>query len=447
MRGELMTLAGLNHLALQTAFAWLCIIGSWYCWILVLFLKHRREGLAKEERLLSQALPADDELPHVLVQIPVFNEGDLVCRLAAAIAEFDWPTSRLHVQILDDSHDGSVAFSKKALTTLRQRNIDATVLHRSNRNGFKAGALAAGLEISDHEFVAVFDADYVPPKDFLRSCIRPLLADSTTAFVQARADFLNVKESLVTRIQQRLLDTQYAIVQPSLSWSRHIMPFNGTCGIWRRVAIDEAGGWQGDTLTEDLDLSYRAQLLGWRSSFLTTVVVPGELPATLRAWVPQQFRWRKGVAEVARKILPLLVFSDLGFSRKLVSGLHLCGALLGPMVGLILVSGVIDMTLGMGLTFGTALCLIIFSAELIAAEAIILISQHLVRRINVFTEFLKVQLILCALGYVHFATWRANLEAWLGYETEFVRTPKPQKKPWMQSPELQPLPILAPVDD
>ena len=442
-----MTLAGLNHLALQISFAWLCIIGSWYCWILVLFLKHHRDGLANEGRLLSQALPPDDELPHVLVQIPIFNEGDLVCRLAAAIAGFDWPTGRLHVQILDDSHDGSVAFSKKALTTLRRRNIDSTILQRSNRNGFKAGALAAGLEISDHEFVAVFDADYVPPRDFLKSCIRPLLADSTIAFVQARADFLNAKENLVTRIQQRLLDMHYAIVQASLSWSRHIMPFNGTCGVWRRIAIDEAGGWQGDTLTEDIDLSYRAQLLGWRSSLLTTVVVPGELPATLHTWTTQQFRWRKGVAEVARKILPRLMLSHIGFSRKLMSGLHLGGALLGPMAGLILVTGVIDLTRGMGLTFGTELLGIIFALELIAAELVVLLGQHLLRRSNVIAEFLKVQLILCVLGYVHFANWRATLEAWLGHETEFVRTPKGRKKPWMPSPEPQQLPMLAPVDD
>jgi cellulose synthase/poly-beta-1,6-N-acetylglucosamine synthase-like glycosyltransferase len=442
-----MTFVGYDHLAFQISLAWLCVIGVSYCWTLLLFLRHRPEGLAKEGQLLGRALPPDGDLPHVLVQIPIFNEGDLVCRLAAAIAEFDWPADRLHVQILDDSHDGSVTFSEKALSTLRQRNIDATLLHRRNRYGFKAGALAAGLEISDHEFVAVFDADYVPPKEFLKSCIRPLLADSTIAFVQARADFLNAKESLVTRIQQRLLDAQYAILQASLCWSGHIMPFNGTCGVWRRAAIDEAGGWQGDTLTEDLDLSYRAQLLGWRSSFLTTVVVPGELPATLRTWVPQQFRWRKGVAEVARKILPRVVSSHLGFSRKLMSSLHLGGALLGPMAGVIFVSGVIDLMLGMGLTFGTMLLLMIFALELICAELVVLLGQRIVRHTNVFAEFFKLQLILCALGYVHFANWGANLEAWLGYETEFVRTPKSRKQRWAQSSEVQPLAILARVDE
>jgi cellulose synthase/poly-beta-1,6-N-acetylglucosamine synthase-like glycosyltransferase len=441
-----MTFAGLNHAALEISFAWLCIFGAWYCWILLLFLKHRRGGLVKEAQLLRQALPPDSELPHVLIQIPTFNEGQLVCRLAAAIGQLDWPRDRLHVQILDDSHDGSLAFSEKALTTLLRQNIDATLLHRPSRNGFKAGALAAGLERSDHEYVAVFDADYVPPKDFLKSCIRPLLADSTMAFVQARADFLNAKESLVTRIQQRLLDAHFAVMQTALSWSGHIMPFNGTCGVWRRIAIDEAGGWQGDTLTEDLDLSYRAQLLGWRSSFLTTVVVPGELPATLSTWLPQQFRWRKGVAEVARKILPRVIASHLGFSRKLLSGLHLGGALLGPMAGVILVTGVIDLTIGRGLTFGTVLLATIFALELLAAESVVLLGQHLVRRSNVFAEVLKLQLILFVLGYVHFANWKANLEVWFGYETEFVRTPKSRTKPWML-PEARSLPLLVPVDE
>ncbi|MGO8974894.1 MAG: glycosyltransferase family 2 protein [Steroidobacteraceae bacterium] len=442
-----MTVAGYSHLALLMSLGWLCIIGTSYSWTLLLFLSHRRAGLGEERRLLGRELPPNSELPHVLIQVPVLNEGELVCRIATAIAELDWPSNLLHVQILDDSNDGSLAFSKEALETLRRRNIDSTVLHRSNRSGFKAGALAAGLELSDHEFVAVFDADYVPPKDFLKSCIRPLLADPTTAFVQARADFLNAKDSLVTRIQQRLLDAHYVVEQAARSWSGHIMPFNGTCGVWRRAAIDEAGGWQGDTLAEDLDLSYRAQLLGWRSFFLTTVVVSGELPANLRTWLPQQFRWRKGSAEVARKILPLLVFSHLGVSRKLMSGLHLCGALLGPMAGVILVSGAIDLTLGMGMTLSTALLAVIFALELMAAQSLVLLSQRLVRGANVFTELIKLQLILCALGYVHFANSRANLEAWLGYGTDFVRTPKGRRSIAIRAPEPRPVPLWAPVHE
>ncbi len=200
-------------------------------------------------------------------------------------------------------------------------------------------------------------------------------------------------------------------------------------------------------IINDFDIVGVAPELGWRSSLLTTVVVPGELPATLHTWTTQQFRWRKGVAEVARKMLPRLVLSHIGFSRKLMSGLQLGGALLGPMAGLILVTGVIDLTRGMGLTFGTELFGIIFALELMAAESVVLLGQYFVRRSNVIAEFLKIQLILCVLGYVHLANWRANLEAWLGYGTEFVRTPKGRKKPWMQSPEPQPLPMLAPVDD
>ncbi len=426
-------LTAIDHLALQLSFAWLCLLGSTYVWTLVLFLRHRRGALDEERRLLCEPLPPDPELPHVLVQIPTFNEAGLVCRLADAIAEFDWPKNRLHVQILDDSTDGSVKFAGKAIDALRGRNIDATLLHRHNRYGFKAGALAAGLEISDHEFVAIFDADYVPPKDFLKSCIRPLLADPTLALVQARSDFLNAKESFLTRLQQRFLDAHFAVEQAARSWSRHIMPFNGTCGVWRRVAIDEAGGWQGDTLTEDLDLSYRAQLLGWRAMFLTSVVVPGELPASLDVWISQQFRWRKGVAEVARKILPSVVFSDLDFSRKLMSTLHLCGALFGPMIGLIVISGAIDLTLGAGLTTGTIALLVLFALELLAAQSVILLGQHLVRGTNIALEAIKLQIMLCALGYLHFATWRANLDVWLGHKTAFVRTAKGKRQGWTEA--------------
>jgi len=424
--------AQLNHLALQLSLAWLCIIGATHASTVVLFLRHRRQALAAENRLLSEPLPPDCELPHVLVQIPTFNEGNLVCRIAAAIGELDWPTNRLHVQIIDDSTDGSVVFAEKAIIALRRRNIDATLIHRCNRKGFKAGALAAGLRLSDHEFVAIFDADYLPPRDFLKCCIRPLLADAKLALVQARFDFLNANETFVTRIQQRLLDAHFAIEQATRSWSGQIMPFNGTCGIWRRAAIEDAGGWQGDTLTEDFDLSYRAQLLGWRASFLTSVTVPGELPATLEAWLPQQFRWRKGVAEVARKVLPLVLFSELSFNRKVTSALHLCAGLFGPMVGVCAVTGAVDLMLGLGITYGTTLLLVIFALELMAAQSAILLGQRLVRGANVLTEFVKLQIILCVFGYVHFATWRANFEVWFGFETIFVRTPKGRRQPWQQ---------------
>lgn len=409
----------------QASLSWLCFIGATYAWTLVLFLCHRRRALYEEHRLLNAPLPADTELPYVLVQIPTFNEGQLVCRIAAAVAQLDWPRNRLHVQILDDSTDGSVRFAEKAIATLRQHNIDAALLRRPHRYGFKAGALAAGLDLSDHEFVVLFDADYQPASDFLKRCIRPLLSDPTLALVQARSEFVNAKESLVTRLQQRLLDAHFAIEQAARSWSGHIMPFNGTCGIWRRVAIDEAGGWQGDTLTEDLDLSYRAQLLGWRASFLTSVAVVGELPTSFHTWKLQQFRWKKGAAEVARKMLPSVICSDLGFSRKLMSILHLGGALFGPMVGLIMLSGILDLTVGDGFTVGTKILLILFALELLAAQSVILLGQRVVRRTNnVFLESIKLQVMLCALGYLHFATWRANLEVWLGRKTQFVRTAK-----------------------
>jgi cellulose synthase/poly-beta-1,6-N-acetylglucosamine synthase-like glycosyltransferase len=428
-------LAELNHWILLASLALHCVLGTSYAWILVQFLSRRRDALAGEARLLLQPLPPDRELPHVLVQIPVFNEGGMVGRIAAAIAQLDWPPDRLHVQILDDSTDGSVAFAEQAVAALRGQRIDAVLLHRRDRAGFKAGALAEGLRLSDHEFVAMFDADYVPPRHFLKSCIRPLLADPSLALAQARCDFLNANENLLTWVQQRILDAHFAIEQAARSWAGQIMPFNGTCGIWRRAAIEEAGGWHGDTLTEDLDLSYRVQLLGWRALILLTVAVPGELPADLRTWMTQQFRWTKGFAEVAWKMLPAVWSSRLSLGQRLISTLHLCAGIFGPLVAVTLVSGAIDLTLGAGLTMATVVLAVIAELEAtICAQAIILLGQRQARRADLMHELVRLPIVVWVFGLVQLANCRANIEAFLGYETVFVRTPKrarvsPAKRP------------------
>jgi cellulose synthase/poly-beta-1,6-N-acetylglucosamine synthase-like glycosyltransferase len=417
--------AELNHVVLLLSLTLHCILGGYYTWILIQFLRHRRLALAAEARLLQEALPPDSELPQVLVQIPTFNEGHLVCRIAAAIGEFDWPSDRLRVQILDDSTNGSVVFGQQAVETLRQRNIDAVLLHRTNRAGFKAGALAEGLRQSDHEFIAMFDADYVPPRHFLRSCMRPLLVDRNLGLVQARCDFLNANENRVTWVQQRILDAHYAVEQAAKSWSGQIMPFNGTCGIWRRAAIEDAGGWHGDTLTEDIDLSYRAQIVGWHASFLMSVTVPGELPATLTSWRTQQIRWNKGLTEVARKMLPTVWSSQLPLCQKLVSTLHLCGGIFGPCVALTVLTGVIDLTLGVGLTLSTVLLFAfsVFEAT-ICGQLIILFGQQQARGANLRRELIRLPIVSWVFIFVAIATYRATIEVCFSHETVFVRTPK-----------------------
>jgi cellulose synthase/poly-beta-1,6-N-acetylglucosamine synthase-like glycosyltransferase len=260
-----------------------CLLGSTFFWTLAQYLRRHRAGLAAEAELLAAPLPPAEALPSVLVQLPTYNEGALISRICAAVAELDWPRDRLKVQILDDSTDGSEVEAERAVAFLRAQGIEAVLPRRTVRQGFKAGALAQGLRLSDEPFVVVFDADYIPPSDFLKSCMRPLIADGRLAFVQARCDFLNGDENALTRAQQRILDAHYAVEQPARSWSGQILPFNGTCGIWRRAAIADAGGWQGDTLAEDMDLSFRVQLKGWRALFpasCRTASEPGDVSSS-----------------------------------------------------------------------------------------------------------------------------------------------------------------------
>jgi cellulose synthase/poly-beta-1,6-N-acetylglucosamine synthase-like glycosyltransferase len=294
-----------------------------------LYARHRQAGLRRERDMLSRALPPDAALPSVLIQIPTFNEGALIWRAIATITAFDWPRDRLQVQVLDDSNDESADITRAAVDEFRRLGHRVALVRRTTRSGFKAGALKAGLERSNEPFVAMFDVDYVPQPDFLRQCMRPLLADPALAFVQARCDFLNGMTNKVTRAQQIMLDSHFGAEQATRSWTNQVLPFNGTCGIWRRAAIETCGGWQGDTLTEDLDLSYRAQIAGWRAAYLVSVAVPGELPVTIGAWNSQQVRWNKGFAQTARKLLPVILRGKSTWKRKVEAVLHFGGCFSG----------------------------------------------------------------------------------------------------------------------
>ena len=394
-------------------------------WIVIQHLRYRRASLAAEAQLLRMPLPPDPDLPHVLVQIPTFNEGHLVRRAVEAAANLDWPRDRLHIQVVDDSTDGSEALATEAVAALRQRGIDAMLLHRKNRTGFKAGALAEGLKQVDYPFVAVFDADYVPSADFLRACMRPMLVDARLGLVQARIDYLNANENAVTRVQQRILDAHFGIEQATRAWSGQVMPFNGTCGVWRRAALDEAGGWHGDTLAEDLDLSYRVQLRGWRPLFLVSVAVPGELPATVKTWQTQQFRWTKGFAEVARKLLPAVWRSDFTLGQKIMSTLHLGGSAFGPLIGIAVVSGMIDLTVGVGLTaLSAALIALILLQGLGVLMAMMLLGQQLIRGANMRDEVKRFPEAIAMFLYGAVANLRGAFDAFAGHATAFVRTPK-----------------------
>lgn len=285
----------------------------WQVW---LHVRHRERALAREAEVL--ALPLPEDLPHIAVQIPVFNEAGVVARAIDAAARLDWPRDRLHVQVLDDSTDETGDLARAAAAG--HPGLPITILHRDDRADFKAGALKAGMAaLPQCEFFAILDADYIPPPDFLRRTMKPLMSDQRLAFSQARIDYLNADQNTLTRIQSIILDAHFAIEQATRSWAGHPLPFNGTCGIWRRAAIEAAGGWRGDTLTEDLDLSYRAWLAGWRGAFLVTVTVPGELPATREAWTLQQRRWQTGSGEIARRMFKIL-FAARGMGPGPIAG-------------------------------------------------------------------------------------------------------------------------------
>jgi cellulose synthase/poly-beta-1,6-N-acetylglucosamine synthase-like glycosyltransferase len=403
----------------------------------LLHLYHRRVGLERERIALTRPLPAEDELPAVLVQIPTFNEGRLVRRVLDSVVSLDWPRDRLQIQLLDDSTDASAEIAQATIAEFRLRGHDVALIQRAHRAGFKAGALRAGLACSSQPFVAVFDADYVPSPDFLRLCLRPLLDDPHLAFVQARCDFLNARENRVTHAQQVILESHFAVEQPTRCWAGQFLPFNGTGGVWRRAAIEAAGGWHGDTLTEDLDLSYRAQMRGWRALYLVSVAVPGELPDSLASWGMQQCRWNKGFAQTTRKLLPSICRSRLPWRRKLDAALHLGGCAVGPLA---LATGIlwwIDLLLG---TFSFSLILPLAALGLLqglaGALAMALLSSNLLRQPGVgsetrsFTTTCRLTLYTILMHqYAAALSTRSVIDGIRGRASAFVRTPKQDRLP------------------
>ena len=231
---------------------------------------------------------AEEDLPLVTVQLPVFNERYVVERLVDAVCRLDWPQDRLEIQLLDDSTDDTVALSRSIVERKQAEGFRIEVLHRTDRSGYKAGALQAGLAVSKGEYVAIFDADFIPDPGFLRDTVPHLLSNPDVGMVQARWEHLNRDYSLITRVQAMALDAHFAMEQQIRNRARVFMNFNGTAGVWRKACIIDAGDWHSDTLTEDLDLSYRAQLRGWRFLYLNEVSVPAELPAEVNGLKLQQ---------------------------------------------------------------------------------------------------------------------------------------------------------------
>lgn len=264
--------------------------------LMVLYLWHRREPLPQPPAV------AEEMLPYVTVQLPLRNERYVVQRLLNAVAAFDWPRERLEIQVLDDSDDDTTALVQAEVRRLQEQGVTIYMLHREHPTGHKAGALAEGLQQARGEFIAIFDADFAPPPDFLRRTVPHFVADASLGMVQTRWGHLNADYSMITKAQTLILDAHFTVEHISRNRSGLLINFNGTGGVWRRAAIESAGGWQADTLTEDLDLSLRAQMAGWHALYLPQVVCPAEVPPLAAAFKQQQYRWAKGAAQVLRKL-------------------------------------------------------------------------------------------------------------------------------------------------
>ena len=285
---------------------------------------------AYRNRRACPQVPQPSDWPSVTVQLPVFNERYVVERLIDACGELDYPKEKLQIQVLDDSTDDTTARAASAVERLRQRGLDAVLIHRVDRVGFKAGALQEGLQTARGELVAIFDADFIPPHDFLRETV-PFLR-GRVGMVQARWGHLNWDASWLTVAQSTLLDGHFVVEHTARHASGRWFNFNGTAGIWRREAIEDAGGWQHDTLTEDLDLSYRAQLRGWEFLYRVDLVADAELPPDMASFKTQQSRWAKGSIQTARKLLFRIWRAEVPLGVKTEATVHLTANLAYPLV-------------------------------------------------------------------------------------------------------------------
>jgi cellulose synthase/poly-beta-1,6-N-acetylglucosamine synthase-like glycosyltransferase len=266
--------------------------------------------------------PPLDPVPIVTIQLPLYNEMYVADRLISAVCRIDYPRERLEIQVLDDSTDETRGIAELAVRRHAAQGIDIKYFHREDRTGYKAGALEAGLKVARGEFVGIFDADFMPTADFLTN-LMPHFRDPKVGMVQARWGHINQDYSLLTKIQAILLDGHFILEHGGRNRGGRFFNFNGTAGVWRRTAIDDAGGWQHDTLTEDLDLSYRAQLRGWQFVFVPGVIAPAEVPVEMNAFKSQQHRWAKGSIQTCRKLLPCILQSNLPLGVKAEAFFHL----------------------------------------------------------------------------------------------------------------------------
>src|SRR5688500_5374877 len=366
-----------------------------------------------------------DTLPVITVQLPIYNEMYVADRLIDSVCELDYPRELLEIQVLDDSTDETRIVAERAVQRHAARGIDISYIHRTDRTGYKAGALEAGMRVAKGEFIAIFDADFTPTADFLRRTV-PFFGDGQIAMVQARWGHINQDYSLLTKMQAILLDAHFVLEHGGRNRAGCFFNFNGTAGIWRRTAITGAGGWQHDTLTEDLDLSYRAQLRGWKFMFLPNLVAPAEVPVEMNSFKSQQHRWAKGSIQTCRKLLPRILRSDMPLSVKTEAFFHLTANfnyLLMCVLSVLMAPSMV-IRFNMGWYEMLLIDVPLFFAATASVANFYMVCQRELHKAD-WTTRLKYLPFLMSIGIgLTVNNTRAVLEALFNRESEFARTPK-----------------------
>ena len=363
--------------------------------------------------------------PRVTVQLPIFNERYVIERLVEAVSRFDYPRELLDIQVLDDSTDETVQVASACVQRFAAQGLPIHYIHRSNREGYKAGALENGLKTGQGEFVAIFDADFIPSPDFLRRCI-PYFENDKIGMVQTRWTYLNRDYSLLTQVETILLDGHFVVEHGARSRRGTFFNFNGTAGVWRRKAIEEAGGWEHDTLTEDTDLSYRAQLKGWKFLYLPDIECASELPVDINGFKAQQARWAKGLMQTAKKILPRVMKSNIPWHVKAEAFFHLTANISYPLMVLLSTMLLPAMIVRFYQGYFQMLCidLPLFLASTCSISSFYLVAQKELRPKNWWRTFLYMPFVMATGIGISVRNAQAVLEAIVGKKSEFARTPK-----------------------